>query len=99
MDQDSAAEIEGPDVKDETEVPPSVVCLFPQLSFFIFYLMLRRGGPQAQSAYMLQEVFQGHLSLDLSFYKTSITFSGGVLYLVTIPLWPHTPLFARQSVA
>ena len=62
MDQDSAAEIEGPDVKDETEVPPAVVCLFPQLSFF-FYLMLRRGGPQAQSAYMLQEVFHVRSSI------------------------------------
>lgn len=31
MDWDSAAEIEDPDVSDETEVPPAVVCFLSSL--------------------------------------------------------------------
>ena len=34
MDWDSAAEIEDPDVSDETEVPPAVVCFLSFLKEF-----------------------------------------------------------------
>ena len=70
---------------------------------YIYIFNAKEGGPQAQSAYMLQEPFLGNLSPDLSFYKTSITFFDGVLHHVYhILRWGspsgHYPTSATHTV-
>lgn len=46
MDWDTAAEIEDPDVNDETEVPPAVVCFLCSLKEFQAFIHLQEVSNQ-----------------------------------------------------